>query len=256
VIASHAKLASSCAPPRENALTWSTTTRWWRGRVRAAYGLHASWYLAETRAEERAAMHPLETNDQVFLRSVGLARVTDFAGRDASGRPTALGPGEAPVFYVVRSAARTTMVPIATAERLLRPLVLRDVASHLLQILRQDDIQPADGLDSVNSPRSSRIVDVGSPEQHASFLRELYALPELDHRQAMALLAYEDMVLDEIAQVLGENRERLVAEMRTRYPAFEKRAAQNRAGKSSDGPRVVAAPVERIPAGIKTKLDE
>jgi hypothetical protein len=194
-----------------------------------------------------------EVGLRVALRSVGLGTITDYAARAADGRPRPCAAGEEPAFYVVASATRVTCVPIATAHELIRLLVSSETASDMMQRLRAGAIAAGEGLASMTTPRAMAVMADGDPAAHADFLRELYALETIDHRQGMAILTFEDMVLDEVAEVLGADRAALEAEMRERYPAFARRVAANRAGMTTDGPEVVAAPVRPLPGGIKTK---
>ena len=194
-------------------------------------------------------MTTFEIGQRVALRSVGLATITDFAGGTAARDAHPLAPGEQATFYVASTPSRVSVIPIATAHELLRPLIAADEARDLLQRLRVDNVEPGAELDSMVTKRSRHVVDNGTPADHADFLRELYALPEVDHRQAMAIVAYEDFVLAEIAEVLGEDYATLEAEMRSRYPAFERR----RTGAKPDGPVVVATPVHPVTPGLKTR---
>jgi hypothetical protein len=196
-------------------------------------------------ATQDAGNARLVAGDDVFVRSVGLGRVTGFATKGADGRPTEIhSPQEARDFYVIQSEFETTYIPIDND--ILRPLVSSVAATTMLETLRgpTPKLRPEDTANMV-TPRSMEIIQHGTPEQAASFLRELYALPELDHRQGMALLRYETLVVDEIAHVLRLDREKIVAEMRERYPAFEHLRAANQAkqGRVEDVPNTVAVPL-------------
>lgn len=195
----------------------------------------------------------LAIGDPVLLRSTGLGRVTGLAARDAKGAPRPRVGDEAAQFYMVVTPTRTVFVPIDTAHELVRPLVHAGEANRLLAILREPEVTAGEDLDSMSTPRSHAVLADGTPEDAARFLRELYSLPVLTHRQGMAILVYEDVVLDELAQVLGQDWNRLVEEMRSRYPAFAKRVADNRAGRSTDRPEVVATPVAAPPKRKRAK---
>jgi hypothetical protein len=76
---------------------------------------------------------------------------------------------------------------------------------------------------------------------------------EIGQRVGDAKPREQEIVLAEIAEVLGQDRAAIEAEMRERYPAFEQLRAANRAGRSTDGPAVVATPVRPMPRGIRTR---
>lgn len=183
--------------------------------------------------------------EEVFVRSVGLGRITGFVTKGADGRPAEIhSPQDARDFYAIQSEFQTTYIPIESD--ILRPLVSPTTATAMFETLRGPPpaSAPEDTANLV-TPRSMEIIQHGTPEQAASFLRELYALPELDHRQSMALLKYETLVIDEIAHVLRLDREQIVAEMRERYPAFDRLRAANQAkqGRIEDIPNTVAVPL-------------
>ena len=165
----------------------------------------------------------LAVGDRVFIRSVGLGDVTGHAGRSADGQPCNGGP---PYFYVVQGATQQVFAPIETADNLLRLLFDEAQAHRSLAILRVAHASPPD--DALAEAR--RIMSDGSPDEHARFLRQLYALPEVTHRDGMMILTFEDMVLNEIAEVTGLDLDELTNEMRERYPAMARKIAANRAG--------------------------
>ena len=67
--------------------------------------------------------------------------------------------------------------------------------------------------------RAKQLRQDGSPLDHAERLRRFYARSApLSHWALMAVLHLEELVLDEIAHVLGLQKSGLIAEMRARYP--------------------------------------
>jgi RNA polymerase-interacting CarD/CdnL/TRCF family regulator len=154
----------------------------------------------------------------VFLASAGVVTVTEYASRDARGRPAPYEPSAGPpVFYVVRNEDVTACVPVSVADDTLRPLIDEQTARTLLDVLRgaEPPLHPEPLLE-----RGKRVVHSGTPREHAELLRELYALPApLSETLALSVQFVSTLVLGEIAAVLRLDRSALVSEMRTRYPA-------------------------------------
>jgi RNA polymerase-interacting CarD/CdnL/TRCF family regulator len=157
---------------------------------------------------------------KVFMASAGVATVVDFAGKDAHGRPAPRArPEDPPDFYVLKAGEVVACVPVSAAEQTLRLLVDRPTAERMLEILRG----PAPELPLSTKPlleRGKDIVHAGQPLEHAALLRELYSLPvPLSEQLASGLHFTANLVLPEIALVLGQPLPALAAEMRDRYPA-------------------------------------
>jgi hypothetical protein len=165
--------------------------------------------------------------------------------KGTDGQPVEIhSPQDARDFYVVESHSQTTYVTIDND--ILRPLVSPTTATAILETLRGSAPKPhPEDTANMVTARSMEIIQHGTPEEAASFLRAMYALPELDHRQGMALLTYETLVVDEVAHVLRLDREKIVDEMRQRYPAFDRLRAANQAkgGRIEDIPNTVKVPV-------------
>ncbi len=165
-------------------------------------------------------MTPFALGDWLFLSSVGLVRVVGHAGKDATGRPGPLAPGAAPVFYALEGGEQTALVPLSRAGELLRPLVSEGEALELLALLNRD--APSTTWTETFVLRGQRVTGHGTALEHASLLRELYALPgPLSSEQAKGLASFERLVLPELAHVLGRELAPLVAELHLRHPVAE-----------------------------------
>lgn len=157
--------------------------------------------------------------DTVFLASAGVVKVQGYAAQGERGAPAPLQPGRSPAFYVVANAEVTACVPMDQADRTLRPLVDRDAAERMLEVLRRPE-PPAPVTGEPLLERGKRVVHSGTPLDHAWFLRELYALPvPLAEPMAQGVQFFGALVLAEIAEVLGTPKAELEREMRERYPA-------------------------------------
>jgi RNA polymerase-interacting CarD/CdnL/TRCF family regulator len=157
--------------------------------------------------------------ERLFLASAGVVTVQGHAAQGEGGRPAPLRPGDAPAFYVVGNDDVTACVPLDQAERTLRPLVDRPTAERMLAVLREPAPPGPASRESVLD-RGKRVVHSGTPMDHAWFLRELFGLPlPLSEPVAQGLQFFCGIVLGEISAVLGESRESLERELRSRYPA-------------------------------------
>jgi hypothetical protein len=196
-------------------------------------------------ATDDAGKARLVTGDEVFVRSVGLGRVTGFAMKGPDGQAAEIhSPQEPRDFYVVESQYRTTYVTIDND--LLRPLISPTTATAILETLRGSapKSNPEDTANMVTA-RSMEVIQHGTPEQAASFLRAMYALSRA-RRSPRHGASY----------IRNVGRRRSCARSTTRsrnnrrrnapaLPAFDRLAAANQAkgGTIKDIPNTVKVPI-------------
>ena len=124
-------------------------------------------------------------------------------------------------YYWAWDGTNGVEVPIARAHDRLRPMASHAEAQQALKTLHGETSDVGSGLESATSSRAVAVLEQDL-EQHVQFLRELYALPDLDDPQRTAVLTFEALVLAEISVVLERPYEALRADMRERYPAFDR----------------------------------
>lgn len=150
----------------------------------------------------------------VYLRKTGLCTVLRHAEHDV---------GAARVLcYELDRPTGVIRIPVDRTAELLRAPVTRAEAAEMLAILREADRAP-DLLPVRHAARShhAAMAALETPRDHADYLRRLYALPApLTRWEQTAVLHLEELVLDEIAWVLGIPRAELVAELRQLHPAM------------------------------------
>ena len=170
-----------------------------------------------------------DRGQRLFLASAGVVTLSALAGRDGKGKPGPLREGEVPAFYVLHGLERVACVPIAEAEKTLRPLVTRSVAEQMLALLRDPVAPPAPSTRPLLE-RGRDAVHQGSPLEQVTVLRELCQLPApLSEALGSGLRFLRDLVLGEISEVLGRAKSELEEELRARFPAvdeLESRGAQ------------------------------
>jgi len=157
--------------------------------------------------------------DKVFLASGGVSTVRAYASRTPDGKPGPWNPTAPPDFYVVESDDKVACVPVTQASAALRPLVQPAEAEQQLSILRGPEVPLSQ---EPLLERGKRVAHSGSPEEHAQFLRELYALPvPLSDALVEGLKFYEQLVLRELETVLSLSPGTLHEEMASRYKSAE-----------------------------------
>lgn len=156
-----------------------------------------------------------QPGDMVVLRRLGLAKV---ASREE--RPV----GSAKVLcYVLERDTGTVPIPVEKATALLRAPMPVSEAQEVLSALRAEGVEPGDLLARRHAAQTHQqaVAELEEPRAQAAYLRKLYALPPpLTKWEQMAALHLEELVLDELAWVLGASRDELMREMRGRYPAL------------------------------------
>lgn len=156
-----------------------------------------------------------EPGDVVVLRRLGLAKVAAREER-VVGSATVL-------CYVLERDTGTVPIPVEKAPALLRAPMPVTVAQEVLGVLREEGVNAADLLSLRHAAQTHQqaVADLEDPRAQAAYLRRLYALPApLTKWEQMAALHLEELVLDELAWVLGGSRDELLREMRGRYPAL------------------------------------
>ncbi|HVO29116.1 MAG TPA: hypothetical protein VMV18_00170 [bacterium] len=156
-----------------------------------------------------------EPGDVVVLRRLGLAKVTAREERQV-GSATLL-------CYLLERDTGMVPIPVEKAPALLRAPMPVSEAQEVLGVLRAEGVEAGDLLARRHAAQTHQqgVADLEDPRAQATYLRRLYALPPpLTKWEQMAALHLEELVLDELAFVLGGSRDELTREMRGRYPAL------------------------------------
>jgi hypothetical protein len=148
----------------------------------------------------------LSVGQFVFRKAGGLCVVTGFASQYGFRWP--LEPGEEIALCSVRDEGGEQILNLAQHPDALRPVVDRDTAEALLALLRGPTREAP-----VGSARE--VLLRNQPLELAGLLRAAYAVPPIDDRARRALEYYEELVIPELAHVLGRDKKKLVDELRT-----------------------------------------
>jgi hypothetical protein len=141
----------------------------------------------------------------VFRQAGGLGVVTGFASKYGFRWP--LEPGEEIALCSVRDDGGEEVLNLAERPHALRPVVDRDTAEALLSVLKGPAPPPP-----VVPPHE--VLRRNQPVELVALLRGAYAVPPTDDRAARALEYYEELVLAELAHVLGRDKKKLASELR------------------------------------------
>ena len=161
-------------------------------------------------------MEPTFTKGNVVVfRASGMARVEGRVEFDVHGQRAA--------FYEVSEASQRSLVPVEKAAEMLRNPVTEAEAREMLALLKLPGVNADDRPWEERFAELLRVIEVGTPMQHAAILRRLYATAATSHgdedRLATAVGLFEDLVLSELAHVLHTPRGQIERELRALHPA-------------------------------------
>lgn len=160
---------------------------------------------------------PFKEGDHVVYRPYGVARIIARVVKESTA-------GSSECFALDLPSGVRAFIPVERATTMLRPLSSKQEAESDLEVLRSEGVEADTRLYRARQEERERILRTGSREEITTLLRRLYAkkTPASD-ADARAIRALEDLVLSEIAVVLGVGRDELEMEMRNRYPVLREK---------------------------------